>query len=76
LANRKIGAKKKPLNNKDNIEWGMWWYVVCWYVGMWYVICGYAICGMLICWYNDRYWKCGCFCQFFGKVKNELKNQQ
>jgi hypothetical protein len=49
LANTKVGAKKKPLNNKDNIEWGgmvVCWYVVCgmWYVdilvcGMWYVIC-------------------------------------
>jgi hypothetical protein len=20
-------------------------------------------------WYGDRYWKCGCFCQYFGKIK-------
>jgi hypothetical protein len=35
---------------------GMLVYDMC-YVGMWYVIC----------WYGDRYWKCGCFCQYFGK---------
>jgi hypothetical protein len=60
------------------------WYVVCdmWYVGMdmwyvvyWYVICWYVLCGMLmlICWYGDRYWKCGCFCQFFGKTHKWTK---
>jgi hypothetical protein len=48
--NTKIGAIKKPLNNKDN---GVRYMLVC---GMWYVICGmlvcwyeYVICGMLIC---------------------------
>ncbi len=58
---KKEGQKKKPLNYKINMEicevyGGMLVYDMC-YVGMWYVIC----------WYGDRYWKCGCFCQYFGK---------
>ncbi len=38
--------------------------------GMWYVV--YCVL-MLICWYGDRYWKCGCFCQLFGKSKKSTK---
>jgi hypothetical protein len=60
LANTKIGAKKKPLNNKDNMEWVIWWYVGMWYVecGMWYVICDMwyvdmLVCGYVICGYVD-----------------------
>jgi hypothetical protein len=73
LANTKIGAKKKTLNNKDNMEWGIWWYVgmwyvICWYVGMWYVAYWYVIC-----WYGDKYWKYGYFCQIFGKNKKWTK---
>jgi hypothetical protein len=34
LANTKIGAKKKPLNNESNMEKGIWWYVCMWNVGM------------------------------------------
>ncbi len=68
LANTKIGAKKKTLNNKDNMEWGIWWYVgmwyaICWYVGMWYV-------GMVIGIENMDI-----FVNFLVKIKNELKNQ-
>jgi hypothetical protein len=73
LANKKIGAKKKTLNNKDNMEWGIWWYVgmwyvICWYVGMWYVVCWYV--GMVIGIENMDI-----FVKFLLKIKNELKNQ-
>jgi hypothetical protein len=39
---------------------------------------GMLVCGMLmlICWYGDRYWKCGCFCQFFGKSHKWTKKKQ
>jgi hypothetical protein len=85
LANTKIGAKKKTLNNKDNMEWGIWWYVVC---DM--LVCGYVICGMLICWYvicdmwSIDMWYVGMvigienmdiFVKFLVKKKNEQKNQ-
>jgi hypothetical protein len=71
LANTKTRAKKKPLKNKDNMEWGIWWYVgmwyvVCWYVGFDMLVCGY---GYVICWYGGRY----CKCDFFGKNQKWTK---
>jgi hypothetical protein len=55
LANTKIRAIKKPLNNKNN---GASYMLVC---GMWFVecgmlVCGYGECGMLV-WICDM-WVC------------------
>jgi len=65
LANKKIGAKKTPLNNKDNMEWSIWWYV-----GMWNVVCW--------CWYVSMVIgieNVDVFVNFLVKIRNGLKNQ-
>jgi hypothetical protein len=52
---QKLGPKEKLLNNKYNMEWGIWWNVGMWYVicGMWNVVRDMLVCGYVICdmWY-------------------------
>jgi hypothetical protein len=66
-----LANMKKPLNNKDNMEWSVWWYVVCDMLVGGYMVCWCWYLGMVIGIENVDV-----FVNFLVKIINELKNQQ